>query len=157
VILGALPSEQTPHLYRASLRWTVFSILGSGAAIAVFLYLATLIGAPGGAPTSALVKAVWRCLRLAGVVYFLFDVVDTLRFRVILSRDWIEVRRGWGTHRLMLSDIAGWKESPRPYSISFRRGVLCPHKGAKSRRLTIPLVFEVNEAFTTFLNSIPHL
>jgi hypothetical protein len=156
--LATAASSEIPRIYKATIGWTMFSVLGSLAMVGVVVYLASQIGIEKLATTADSVERSILYFMVFGMgLYFLVDIFDTLRFKLTLSNDTITVRRAWGTRQMARSDVAGWKEAPRrPHGV-LRTILLCPPKDSRTRRLSIPLVFKVDEAFTNWLSEIPQL
>ena len=125
--------------------------------MALFLFLFRMIGIQDASKPAPEHDFVLRMTMLVLVAIAVLNLIDTLRFRLTLASDSIAVRRGLGSRRLLRTQIRGWEEGRRRRNSTFRVIVLVPDKATGAKALRIPMVMNIDAAFTAWFEEVPHL
>ena len=140
------------HIYRASLGWKLFAILGGGLAV-VGGALGMWYFGTGHEMKSAREMFIFVLLCLSFVLLGSYLVVSLLTFRIVLRSDSFAMTSFLSAKSIGRGDIAGFRLFPTKNVSTL---LLVP-KSPTGKKLKIPLFVSLDKAFYDWLETIPNL
>ncbi len=161
-LLNAEPAgaqlPQTPKVYETSLGWLIVTVppLVFMAAIWFFASWRLSQGTDDGSP-----RAVQIALGIVfgtGGFFFLYEIAELFRFRMILANDFIEVRSITGSRRLARSEISGRTRVPKGFGSArvYPKYILLRSRNLRKRPVYLPIVMKTDQALTAWIGSVPN-
>ena len=147
-----LSSADYPRTYRMSLVWRAFNLIFGFAFIS--FGASTLRSALAGPQ----VRGSWLVPGIFLGIFFIGGILamlKSLRYRVVLFADSIEVRNMASTRVLRRDEILGRRLVQTGYRIRYQTILLVP-RGAQ-RPLRVDLVLKTDSAFWEWMNTVPDL